>query len=115
MKRKLDPAAEVAGQLYLKRDDILPVSRFNQSQGRHLEILKLAESIALKHGLITLADDYSVLSHRKIKIFSQYAVAVGSTGNLGLSVGIISAKLGFQTEVHSRPMPGSGRKTNCAL
>ena len=70
MKRKLDPAAGVAGQLYLKRDDILPVSGSIKARGGIYEILKLAESIALKHGLITLADDYSFCPHRTIKIFS---------------------------------------------
>lgn len=101
MKQKLDPNTGVAGRLYLKRDDILPVSGSIKARGGIYEILKLAESIALEQGLITLADDYSVLSAPENKnILSQYAVAVGSTGNLGLSVGIISAKLGFRTEVH---------------
>ncbi|HHV41251.1 MAG TPA: D-serine ammonia-lyase [Clostridiaceae bacterium] len=101
IKEKLDPKHKVGGSLFLKRDDILPVSGSVKARGGIYEILKLAETIALRHGLITLTSDYSSLSlPENREVLSRYSVAVGSTGNLGLSVGIISAKLGFETEVH---------------
>jgi len=87
--------------VYLKRDDQLPISGSIKARGGIYEVILYAESLLLKNGLITLDDDYSCLSQKKYKDFlSKYKIIVSSTGNLGLSIGIISATLGFKVEVH---------------
>lgn len=93
--------AVVQGNLYVKRDDSLAVCGSLKARGGIYTVFKYAEDIAVKNGMLKLTDDYSILNNDKFKtLFSKYKISVGSTGNLGMSIGLSGKKLGFDVTVY---------------
>ena len=93
--------AGIDGTLWAKADHDLPVAGSVKARGGIYEVLCLAEKLALQAGLLDAAESYVQFCDPRVRDYlSGFTVSVGSTGNLGLGVGIIAAALGFQAVVH---------------
>ncbi len=100
--RDLVAPGRPAGAWLLKRDDALPVAGSVKARGGFHEVLSLAERIGAEAGLLRDGTtDRRVLAGPPARaILGRHTLAVGSTGNLGLGIGLIGAGLGLRAVVH---------------
>jgi D-serine dehydratase len=91
--------AVVPGKVWIKADHALPVAGSVKARGGIYEVLVLAETLAQRAGLLP-PGEAPLLTPALRALYAQNTVAVGSTGNLGLAIGVMASALGFRAVVH---------------
>jgi len=91
----------------IKADHALPVAGSIKARGGIYEVLAHTETIAAQAGLLpektaerSPKHVLQLLGDQARKCFARHTIAVGSTGNLGMSIGIMASALGFAAVVH---------------
>ena len=87
--------------MFAKADNMLRIAGSIKARGGIYEVLSVAERIALQTGFLEMGENYARMGDpRGRELFGRYHIAVGSTGNLGISIGTMAAAMGFRATVH---------------
>ncbi len=79
----------INGSLFLKGDHLLPISGSIKARGGIYEVLTIAEKILIEESVFSREESYEKLIESTYQdVLSRYTIVVGSTGNLGLSIGV---------------------------
>lgn len=93
--------AGITGRVFLKDDARLPIAGSVKARGGIHEVLKIAEVLGQQADLLHPLDDYGEIDSDEFRaLYGQYKIQVGSTGNLGISIGRMAARMGFEAIVH---------------
>lgn len=89
-----------SGRLLIKADHALPIAGSIKARGGIHEVLEFAEKqlLEISEAMSVAIGGLSIETIREA--LGKYQVAVGSTGNLGLSIGVIASALGLGATVH---------------
>ncbi|WP_142781861.1 D-serine ammonia-lyase [Agrobacterium sp. T29] len=94
-------ARQKGGRWFAKCDHALPVAGSIKARGGFHEVVCFAEQVAWQNGIDVSPNNLIGLGSSQARTaFKDYSIAVGSTGNLGLSIGLLGSALGFKVTVH---------------
>ncbi|MCF2140814.1 MAG: D-serine ammonia-lyase [Candidatus Lokiarchaeota archaeon] len=91
----------IIGRVFAKCDNDLAIAGSIKARGGIFEVLKITDRLLQDKWRFNENSSYKTISEQKFRnFFEKYTISVGSTGNLGYSIGIIANKLGFKTKIY---------------